>query len=52
MVRAAAPDGTGYVTVWPRASAQPNASNVNFVAGQAVANAVIAPVDANGQVRL
>ena len=44
------PDGTGYVTVWPCASPQPDASNLNYVAGQTVPNAVIAPVDANGEV--
>ena len=44
------PDGAGYVTVWPCASAQPDASNLNYVAGQTVPNAVIAPVDANGEV--
>ena len=46
------PDGAGYVTVWPCASPQPDASNLNYVAGQTVPNAVIAPVDANGEVCL
>ena len=39
---------SGYITVWPCASAQPEASNLNYVAGQTVPNAVIAPIDANG----
>ena len=46
------PDGDGYVTVWPCANAQPDASNLNYVAGQTVPNAVIAPVDGNGEVCL
>ncbi|MCU1391918.1 MAG: uncharacterized protein JWM34_346, partial [Ilumatobacteraceae bacterium] len=37
------PDGPGYVTVFP-CGGQPLASNLNFVAGQTVPNAVIAPV--------
>ena len=49
-VTVVAPEGDGYVTVWPSAQAQPNASNLNYVTGQTVPNAVIAPVDANGQV--
>src|SRR5690606_11518614 len=44
------PEGMGYVTVFPCASPQPLASNLNFVAGQTVANSVIAPVDPAGAV--
>jgi hypothetical protein len=39
----------GYVTVYPCGSL-PNASNLNFVSGQTVPNAVIAPVSATGEV--
>ena len=39
----------GYVTVYP-CGALPNASNLNFVSGQIVPNAVIAPVSASGEV--
>ena len=39
----------GYVTVYP-CGAIPNASNLNFVSGQIVPNAVIAPVSASGEV--
>ena len=39
----------GYVTVYP-CDSRPNASNLNFVAGQVVPNAVIAPVSARGTV--
>ena len=39
----------GYVTVYP-CDSRPNASNLNFVAGQTVPNAVIAPVSTRGTV--
>jgi hypothetical protein len=44
-----ADDFGGYVTVYP-CGALPNASNLNFVSGQIVPNAVIAPVSASGEV--
>jgi hypothetical protein len=45
--------GEGYVTVYPCATGQPEASNLNYRSTTgAVANSVIAPVDANGQVCL
>ena len=43
------PDGGGYVTVFP-CGVQPTASSLNYVPGQTVANAVIAPVSAQGEV--
>jgi hypothetical protein len=42
----------GYITVWPTDQPQPYASNLNFVAGQTVANLVISGVSATGQVSL
>jgi hypothetical protein len=42
------PVGGGYVTVYP-CGAKPFASSVNFVAGQTVANAVIAPLSPTGE---
>ena len=42
--------GAGYITVFPCGSSQPNASSVNFAAGQTVANAVIARVGIGGRV--
>ena len=42
--------GTGWITVWPCDQARPNASNVNYSAGQTVANAVISAVAADGSV--
>jgi hypothetical protein len=43
------PDGAGFVTVYP-CGTQPNASSLNYVAGQTIPNAVIAPVSAQGEV--
>ena len=42
-------DAGGYVTVYP-CGALPDASNLNFVAGQTIPNAVITPVSASGKV--
>jgi len=42
--------GGGFVTVYPCDMPRPDASNLNFVTGQTVANSVIAPVSANGEV--
>ena len=49
-VTAVTADDAGYLTVWPCSAPRPTASNVNYIPGQTVANAVIAPVDANGEV--
>ena len=48
-VTVAQPDGGGYVTVFP-CGVRPLASSLNYVPGQTVANAVIAPVSAQGEV--
>jgi len=42
------PIGPGFVTVYP-CGLRPTVSSVNFVAGQTVANAVIAPLSASGE---
>jgi hypothetical protein len=42
-------EGSGFVTVFP-CGARPLVSSVNFIAGQTVANAVIAPVSTTGHV--
>lgn len=47
---AAEPTGPGFATVFPCGQAPPFVSNLNFVAGQIVANAVIATPDATGRV--
>jgi PKD domain/Right handed beta helix region len=42
--------GTGFLTVYPDQQSLPNASNVNYTAGQTIANSVIAPVAADGMI--
>jgi hypothetical protein len=42
----------GYITAWPSGAAQPNASSLNFVAGQTVPNLVVAKLGSNGDVAL
>lgn len=44
------PDGPGFLTVYPCGAALPTASNVNYRAGDVVANSVLAPVGADGEV--
>ena len=44
------PSRAGYVTVYPHGDLLPGTSNLNFVAGQTVANLVIVPVGVAGQV--
>lgn len=44
--------GGGYVTAWPAGAAQPAVSNVNFGAGQVIANAANIAVAANGKIEL
>ena len=48
-VTAVDPDGAGFVTVFP-CGERPLAANLNYVKGQIVPNAVIAPVSAAGEV--
>ena len=46
------PAGSGFATVWPCGVSRPLASNLNFVAGQVVANNVVAPIGNDGSVCL
>jgi hypothetical protein len=46
------PTAAGFVTAFPTGQTQPLASNLNYLAGQTVANRVIVPVGTNGQVTL
>jgi len=46
------PIGVGYATVWPAGSTLPNASNLNYVAGDTVANLVVVKLGTNNQVSL
>jgi peptidoglycan hydrolase-like protein with peptidoglycan-binding domain len=49
-ITAVTPAQPGFVTVWPCDVTRPDASNLNFVTGGAVANSVIAPVGVSGKV--
>jgi hypothetical protein len=40
----------GYVTAYPCDATPPNSSNLNFVSGQTIANMVVAPLSASGEV--
>jgi hypothetical protein len=46
------PTTPSFVTAWPSGAAMPNASSLNFAAGQTVANLVFAPVGADGRISL
>ncbi|MFE4975206.1 hypothetical protein ACFRAR_24265 [Kitasatospora sp. NPDC056651] len=46
------PRSDGHLTVYPSGQALPTASNVNFTAGQTVANAVVVPVGADGRIQV
>jgi Protein of unknown function (DUF1501) len=46
------PTAAGFVTVWPTGEAKPNASSLNFVAGQTVPNLVMSKVGANGRISM
>lgn len=49
-ITAVTPSSPGFITVWPCDVARPDASNLNFAVGGAVANSVVAPVGASGKV--
>src|SRR6478735_8846880 len=51
-VTVTSPTRTGYLTAYPDATSRPNASNLNFVQGQTVANLVTVRLGANGKVAL
>ncbi|NUP42591.1 MAG: hypothetical protein HOY76_37580, partial [Streptomyces sp.] len=51
-VTAVNPTANGFVTVYPDGAAVPQASNLNFTAGETIPNLVIVPVAANGTVDL
>ncbi|HVL03663.1 MAG TPA: S8 family serine peptidase, partial [Acidimicrobiales bacterium] len=46
------PSASSFLTAWPTGSTRPNASNLNYVAGQTVPNLVVAKVGTNGKVSL
>jgi hypothetical protein len=49
-VTAIAPDAPGYLTVFPCGAARPQASNVNYMAGDVIPNAVLARIGTGGKV--
>ena len=49
-VTAVFPDGPGFATVWPCGTSRPDASNLNYSAGQVVPNAVLAKIGVGGKV--
>ncbi|MDT0213368.1 fibronectin type III domain-containing protein [Rothia sp. ARF10] len=51
-VTATSPTAASYVTVWPANASRPNASSLNFTAGQTVPNLVTVGVSPDGKVRL
>jgi hypothetical protein len=51
-VTVTAPTRTGYLTAYPDGTSRPNASNLNFVQGQTVANLVTVRLGSNGKVAL
>ncbi len=46
------PTTASYLTVWPTGASRPLASNLNFSAGQTVANSVITKVGTNGSISI
>ncbi|WP_405437094.1 hypothetical protein OG373_08255 [Streptomyces avidinii] len=44
------PQSAGHLTVYPSGGAVPTTSNLNFNAGQTIANSVIVPVSADGRI--
>ncbi|HWM20651.1 MAG TPA: hypothetical protein VNO51_13250 [Ilumatobacteraceae bacterium] len=51
-VTATQPTETGFLTIWRSGRLMPEASSLNFVAGQTVPNAVISDVSAEGEVTI
>jgi PKD domain len=44
--------GSGFITAYADGSSTPNASNLNYVKGQTIANSIIVPVGADGRIDL
>ncbi len=47
---AVTPGAAGYLTIYPCGTTRPLASNLNYVRGDIVANAILAKVGTNGRV--
>ncbi|HEY4331582.1 MAG TPA: hypothetical protein VGM78_03390 [Ilumatobacteraceae bacterium] len=46
------PTATSFLTVYPEGGSLPTASNLNFVAGQTIANMVMVPVPVSGKIAI
>ncbi|MFB7466542.1 hypothetical protein ACFCZ1_24130 [Streptomyces sp. NPDC056224] len=46
------PNSDGHLIVYPSGSQAPNASNLNFTAGQTIANSVIVPIGPDGKISI
>ena len=46
------PTAAGFLTAWPSGQPRPDASNINFVAGQTVPNLATVKIGANGKVNI
>ena len=46
------PTGPGFLVLWPKGSALPPVSTLNFVAGQTVANAAVVPLSVDGSISI
>ena len=44
------PQTAGFITIYPCGTTRPNASNLNYTAGQTIANAVITKIGLNGKI--
>ena len=51
-VTATAPTASSWMTVWPKGSPQPNASNLNYAPGDTVPNLVVAKVGTGGRINI
>ncbi len=51
-ITATQPTTTSYLTAWPAGTFAPNSSNLNYVSGQTIANLVVVPIGADGNVYL
>lgn len=51
-VTVTSPGANGHLTVYPGGQQAPTASNLNFTAGQTVANSVVVPMGSDGTVRV
>ena len=51
-VTVTSPTRPGYLTIHPQGAARPTASNLNFEAGQTIANMVMVPLGGSGQISI